>query len=605
MKLYVIFATLCFVNPVVLGRFTYNRNEDLSIEHAKYLGTLKLIEKITKFYNGVNLILMTESGGLLSNILLNDDMFGVTLVDLNGASPEIFRAIKNSHLKTNLPPLYLVVWSLNSTESEVFKVIKRIKNQDYRGLIIIVSSYRRNGKQILLDYPIYDVHIVVPKVYFGEFSMYSKCRFCNNGKDLVTVINTSVEHLGFMEKISPSFKGNFYGSSLTMGIIYYGISKVGTDEQGKEIYTGRVYNYYQILGQLLNVTWKLQDEAWNFDQAFRHIETGNISIFGYEAVYGAEFFNRFDYSTPTIYAEGYSIISIEPLKAMDWSGLLKAFDLGTWLLLLLSLPICGIALHILREGTKERRIGRSFWDILVILLWDSIRVPHPTCGMIILLSVYLHISQLMICLFMGEYTSKIVTPQYISPPINNFEQWLGTDMKWTFCDHQSYLFVKRMLGSEASSRYHNCTTPTGQNTYIFTLKLLTNYPDKLVMFASKAPMKRIIDSSQIGFKKKRKFYFGDPVFLPGHYNIGYSHTAFFKEALSRKIMLILAMGLRSHSYNLMGSIKARFAEADFIEEKLLIEFKHFIIGVYMLAVGYGLAAFALLCEFGYERYKGG
>ena len=172
-----------------------------------------------------------------------------------------------------------------------------------------------------------------------------------------------------------------------------------------------------------------------------------------------------DFTAATLYTDGFTIISIEPTKALDWTGLVKPFDVLTWSCLLLSFPICSVVLYCLRRFArypdKRATLNDSFWDIAIILLWDSIRSLNPSSGIILVLFLYLLLSQLMIGLYLGEFTGFLVNPKYVKPPMETIDQWrFNTTMSWIECEKSSTEHLRNYTFKDKPDilkRYANCS----------------------------------------------------------------------------------------------------------------------------------------------------
>ena len=554
-----------------------------------------------------NVVLISDTSLILSNVasrIFNKEMIEITSFDTDHLTSEAIKSIKWQNLKSNLRSVYLIVWSPTTEQSEILKVIQIVKSFDYFSQIVIVSLVITNGKEFLYSYPIYDVHIFIPNIKYTKFTSFSKCRFCNNGNDLVEIANSWAINEGFSHSLEfeESFKNNFFGAAYIMCFQNgYLMWKTGVDQLGNDIHGGLGYEYFVIHGGMFNVSWKFKDIGKGCRGA----------IYGIERIWSFEAFYFYDYSASTIYSEGNTIISVEPLKGMDWKGIIKPFDLVTWILLLSSVPVCSLALYYLRlyttEPAQSTSRARAFWDILVILLWDSIRSPYPSLGVIILFSVYLLVIQLLIGLYLGEYTGIIVSPNYLKPPIDTFEQWLDGTMTWTNCQETSVEFITEVLLKEypeMDARYLPCTETEGWRASNKSLHLLLNNPNGLVYFGPKSGVQHLIDRKQIGFKQGRKFHFAKTIFYTGYANLLLSHNTFLKEVVNRKIMLFHAMGLRKPIdpfFDMAEHIKWKLKEAEFFpEEIMLIRFKHFSLGLYVLGVGLVISLLVCISEILYE-----
>ena len=577
--------------------------------------TQALISDIASSLKKVNLVIISQSEILESCI--SDELItkfvAVTSIRFRDFEENTVKMIRNVHLKTNFPPFYMVIWLHQIPEDQVVKLIHMIKFQDPFAQIVVISDIHVDEKQFLMNHQLYDVHLFVPGIKRRRITVFSICRFCQDGNDKITVRNQWMpeKKFSFPLKFIPSFLGGFYGSKLRMGI-GFGYHK---------IYGGKFRQYHMLLAEMLNVTWNFRGakrpSMWYLDQAIQEVNAGITDIVGIEVTGALKEYKKIDFTASTRYLDGFIIVSVEPLKnRMDWSGLIKAFDAPTWICLFTCFVFCSIALYYFRKGTQHRRSpARSLWDATVILLWDSIRSPYPTFGVILMLSAYMHVIQLMINLYLGEYTGLIVNPNYARPPIKSLEQWRKTEMEWIECFPIARGMILNRFKSDLDihNRAYKCPKlnlsmhPARQRQEMFnqTYNEMIRQPDRFVHFMSKEQFKLLVDQMQVN-TKGRKFYFGkEVVFSMGHNNMFYSHKAYFKEAINRIITLIHAMGLREPIdplFDFRSHLKARLKEAKAPLEKLIIEFKHFVLGLYIVAVGSILSLLALIGEVLYKRY---
>ena len=128
-------------------------------------------------------------------------------------------------------------------------------------------------------------------------------------------------------------------------------------------------------------------------------------------------------------------MSIAPRKGIDpWRAYLMPFSKYVWIFFVLSILGAGTILYLLRKlsAKNDQQIifSDSFWEIIVISCWDSIKIQNPSWPVFIHLSCYMMTYQILISLYFGDYAAAVIVPKFLSPPINSFEQLSETDMTW-------------------------------------------------------------------------------------------------------------------------------------------------------------------------------
>ena len=203
MNLSALLEVFCMLNGIVFASFIHNQTAETFIKDVR--GIVKLVKHVVRSLKQQNCMLITESNKLESRFLLDildNDIAAITIVDFNDLSMETIKGIRSADYRCNLLSVYIFIWPLLLTRSEMemVKVIQMIKDIDYSAEIAVISDISINGKQFLLNNPIYDVHVFIPNISGEGFLMYSKCRFCDNGKNLITVANLWLFNKEFLVK---------------------------------------------------------------------------------------------------------------------------------------------------------------------------------------------------------------------------------------------------------------------------------------------------------------------------------------------------------------------------------------------------------------------
>ena len=152
-------------------------------------------------------------------------------------------------------------------------VIKIIQFTDYTKKIMLVTFLDFQPEDFYLDHLFFDVFVMIPDINYQRFQMFEICRFCEKGADHILTANSWKYSQGFeypLDLIS-SFRGNFYGTSLSMGLLmsYPNTYIIGNDSEGEPIYDGLFYRNYKILGQMLNVIWNITPPSDGNNWSFR------------------------------------------------------------------------------------------------------------------------------------------------------------------------------------------------------------------------------------------------------------------------------------------------------------------------------------------------
>ena len=237
-------------------------------------------------------------------------------------------------------------------------------------------------------------------------------------------------------------------------------------------------------------------------------------------------------------------------------------------------------------------------------------------GAIFLLLSHMLMTTLMVNFYLGEYMAIVINPKYVRPPIDYMEQWRESKMEWVHClDSDRYYFLI-LVGqlSGLTNRIHNCNFTDQYNVNLGQVKTfneLIDKPDDLVTFFWPNKAKALIDIYKLKPKDGRKFYFSKSTIAHiGHANLYYPHNSYLKEGLNRAITLTNDMGFITHIEEISRfpiHMKARVNEPKFTAEEILrgqlMKFKHFVGGLVILGVGYGIAILSLLGEMLFHRHE--
>ena len=139
-----------------------------------------------------------------------------------------------------------------------------------------------------------------------------------------------------------------------------------------------------------------------------------------------------DFSYPYDYGR-LRIYSVKPDRGLVWYGFVKAYQFECWVIISLSIPLCGIIVYLLyKYGREDYRmpLWNCLWDISRIILWDSIPLKNRPGKVCIILATYSLGSFMVISYYLGEITSFITAKPYLWQPMNSFSQLKSSSMKY-------------------------------------------------------------------------------------------------------------------------------------------------------------------------------
>ena len=592
-------------------------------------GQIKLIQDLLSLIPSNRNIIFISPSPTISQILTeswimeNLPLIPFTCLDSSVFAENNEKRISKMQLHNgNKESFYIIIPTEDSEHEDIIQRIKEIQLLDHRSKIAVIHSVPTIG--ITTYQNIFDVYLFVARandlkedVYF----MYDTCRFCQDGKSSIKNVNIWHNSTGFQYpfKLNPSFDGNFYGNNV--------IFQVEDHETG--IMVARYPNgtYFAVLGQLIKdygmiarmlnftIQWtKLQKLELTFrrvldpspknnrkSNVLDELLNGKVDIVGggYIASYSA--FQLADMSAVTFYQPGANIVSVEPLKVLNWYAIFSTFTPIGWLMIVMSVPVCGYALYFLRKYSenpdKKADLSTSIWDCTEIICWENIRAPHPPASVCIHLSIYMFTTLTLISAYLGSFTSLIVVLHYVKPPIQSSDQlWGETNMKWVsgrmikyYRNYFSYVpdLEERLISMEK--------VPPFLDEVNVAIQTLLSRPDDYVLFESIDYVHWAVKDKKIDLNG-RTFYHSQETL--GDYNtyLYINKTCYFKEYLNRNIQLLHDMGI-IRMLNLFGD---RGVESGYAAPKeivsTLITLRHFQGGFIVLLVGYMMGLFSLIYE---------
>ena len=422
----------------------------------------------------------------------------------------------------------------------------------------------------------------------------------------------------------PSFDGDFYGYQLKWNLdlhpttVWYKYED--RDESYSPEYTGPLYLDLMILGKMLNFTLGINtvkeacsEEFASHDSLYRRVsnptkflenfillEEKKIHLAGGDLIASYEMYQRADISAPMFYQVGANIVSVEPDKTLQWYAIFQPFQLYVWIMILAVIPLTGSVLYLLRKYSeapdKAPSWGDSFWDATVVLCWDGIRSPQPPASVIILLSSYMLAIFLLISEYMGSFTSFMIMPAYVRPPVESLEQLRSMDdMMWLGGRMTSY-YVKHFNNLEMESRARIMLEKDDVPESPVAIGELLSNPDNLVYFEKEGLIKWSVCHYNITLNGRKLYYSKETI--GDYYTYLYLQKgSIATELFNRKIMVLQDMGIIEYHQRLFNAEKIKIAcLVEVANEAEIITLIHMMVGFYLLILGYGLALISLIAE---------
>ena len=601
------------VNGSFLVRFNNIKQERLSsvfdVEEILLLDIIK-----ARSADNIVLINSLDFGSIVLTAVNSTNVVAITHLEPHLTTSAILEDVANVNLMTNRKSFYIII---PDGILDVVKLIKDIRLIDYEGKIAVIYHAGLDVVGLYGGLGVYNVYLFVFRQQDKAYKIFDICMFCKDGKDLVEHINTWREGSGFSKpvKLQPSFRGNYHGTPLKIGSFYLqpNIYVTSKHENGTEILDGAVYRFYMSIARNLNATLRILThrgrDLFNFNLYAKDLKSGLTDMVGGGLLCNFATRNFFagDTSTHTATKDGYKIISIEPKIGFDpLKAFIAPFDKYIWGLLLSTIPLSGLVLYILRRLYSDRHqkanLCEAFWYIIVLACWDSIRSRNPSLPVIIHLSCFMMVYQLLINLYLGDYAATLIVPKYVRPPVDSLKQlWEETEMKWVSgaaiysTDWRVYFNDPKNAGE----RLVNVTPRANENHYIASLRMVSENPDTLVHFNHEHVATYYINEYGLT-PKGRKFYFSKDSFR-GSFNCLYYNKYFYaKEALNYQIMLSHSQHIMfqiNNFYSMINVIKSGLRTAEHLEENLdLIKFEHFKVGLYCLGAAYSISVAVLVME---------
>ena len=615
-----VFLSLCLddtgISALTLGISDYKPTSDVAI-----LSDLIYQQEVT---NNIALVIPQHDPHILYLHRPNKSLT-FTVISSEEANADALGRLQPESNRYNLQMLYIF---LHPYADAIYGLIKSIKQADSQVKVAVIYKAKIDVKRVFAALATNNIYIFNPSSGTEEattYSQYEVCQFCNQGVDVVMLTNTWRPGVGFKHtvRLDDSFKGNFYGATLKMGTLNLkpNIYVTGIDEEGNMIRDGIMYSNYVVLGAMLNVKWdfvhasisnqfKLTTTNNSAAGLLKDLVTGKVDIVGggWTGLYRR--YRHVDFSATTNYMPGFSIISMEPSKELEWFALVLPFPWYTWILIVLCVPAVGITAYVAMRYNRSSdkcygaTLNECIWEATIVICWESIKIPNPPWPSYFLYSLYLLACMILINLYMSEYTSILVTPSYIEPPVDSFDQLFNkTDRTvLTISGNWYKIYLNYFKNVKDVENRIEKLSNVYQNPWLESLKMIQKHPHKYVMIDYPG----VVNYEAVYFAKnaKRRFHYSKETFPDKYYYLFFSKNFQFKEIFNKKITLLQDMGFMGfHEYRLGGPAKMMAIDKlNKIEEnEELLRLKQFMGPLLLLLSGHLMSIIGYLAEVTWRR----
>ena len=409
------------------------------------------------------------------------------------------------------------------------------------------------------------------------YDMDGFCYFCGThftgdyGFDTNVQLNNWAPLKGFRYpfNFTSSFHGNFYGVTLLINVQLHP-STIWLNDNGD--YEGPLYEDLDTIGIILNFYLGINtvsmaecvEEIKGEDDSRRAreltegapdlklLKAGKVDMVGGDYIATANAHKYADISAPIFYQEGAKIVSVEPRKILRWYAIFQPFTWFTWILIFLTIPICGLVLYLLRKYSKETDKMANYNDALfvfaTIICWEPIKGSSQPLSVTLLFCAYMLGTGFLITGFVSEFTSLIVTPSHLSPPIDTLEDFWSSEKRWLggrMTDYYSEYFESF---PDVRNRLHLLRKDKRQllnDEVSMAIKKMIRYPEDFVYFEKKGIMEWNICRYSLDMNGRQLYYSKDTL---GDYNthIYLQKNSIYTEIINRKILILQDMGIINH-----------------------------------------------------------
>ena len=546
------------------------------------LGEENVLEKflvdVVKELNTTDLILITTIDDLPDL-----ETTSTTLITYNIDEMELdhINDLKQTRIKYNIQPVYLVI---SPYSSQVLATIDLIRRVDFANTIIAFTE------EMTFVYNTYFIRNI------GETSYILRevCMYCNAGNDIFEEINRWRSDRGFDLNLKPasSYKGHFWGLELK----YQCTNSYFWDDLFKDIFS--------VLEKKLNFTTK--HVKYPKDQNLLAVVNRWAHIGGCLNVNNPTRYKMVDFSY-SYELRGETFYSARPRRGLVWYTFIKPFQYGVWVVILISIPICGIVLHLLYEfdfDEQEKGSGDCIWEIFTIMCQDSINSSNRAGKICILFTGYLLGSFSFFYIYTGQLTSFLTTKPFLWLPLDSIYQFRESPMQFLVKEGD---YIIDMFIDDSSMRDRILQVPDDQgqsrvwNIYKKRLTLVLENPRKYAIIGS--GWESAINQWYTNTEGWREFHYGKVKLSLNLFGFFFPKDSLYQNAFNIQIMRMWESGIMQHlndkkdfmyfMQNIRNAINEN-RQPPKINNK--IQLVHMTTGFILLCLGYFLSFILFIIE---------
>ena len=351
----------------------------------------------------VELLVLIESSKREQDPTKELSLVNMLRYDLDSMTPDAIYQVEALTIKYNIQPIYYIISDNSSAVGITMELIRKI---DHESTILAFAE---------TSYSVYNAYYIT-RINQHEFKLREICMFCHAGEDVVITVNKWERKKGFTSDLrkARSFKGQFFGK-----IISYSCRV--------EMLFRKQKKWLEVMENDLNFTTEFVQSSM--------IKTRNKNeeIFnGCGIVADHAKYQNHDFAFPYMVA-GMKIYSMKPKKGLTWYAFIKAYQYPCWILVIGSIPVCGLTIYALYKFDKtapNMSLSYCVWDIVRVYCWDSITLKNRPAKVCTLLTIIMLGTLVFISDYLGEVTSFMTAKSDLWKPMDTFEQLRNSSMKY-------------------------------------------------------------------------------------------------------------------------------------------------------------------------------
>ena len=578
-----------------------NRTLSLSFSPPK---ELQVIEEIT---NNVDetIVFITLDRVLQPHIQRR----AIYVIDVLRLTRNKINAVKNIH--TNNELVYLIIIPVAMENEE--ELINIIRTEDKLNQIILVSRKWINIQTKYNNTRLYNIHFLIPRN--GVYYQIGVCMFCNGGKNAIDVENIWSSR-GFKHRfrLKNSFRGKFFNTSINVSTNGRHKRKAEFNRKICTAISNHLVVRFNFIGPTDGIPSCLSISKNKTIGMINDLLSGKSEIISCGCFGNLRAYKYADFSSIVEYYQDV-ILNAKPSRGLVWYSMFKSFDLITWILIILSIPVCGAALYVMSKvrfgRIKEITFRNSIWAMVTMICWDAnnaiFKLKHLRQRFVI--GSYAVMAFLIISAYQGTVVSFLTVPQFMYPPIDTKEQFITSERRWLTKGHSHEWFWQDVIfkGTDLIKSKKECFTyERVKGSHFYALNKLLSGPDQYVYFHDFQVLKTEIKRNYVDVNGKHPFYFGKETDIAGGYlYMLLKKSCYFKAALDSALGALRAAGIPNHlrrqeefRNELFGRKKAlEFGRKSISSERPSgIPLKLLRVPCGLISIGYILAALVLFFE---------